>query len=114
MGRIASYQLSLNPNEYVGVNVKGKTRFSAFSIASPDTPTPDLQLQFAYEPSNFDSVPPQAFNLTPFQVFNSWVVCDYTFNYEQSTILYFRVVNEGKAPVILSVHTEIDMKGDGF
>ena len=114
MGRVATYNLPLNPNEFIGVNVKGKTRFSAFALANPDSPSPDLMLEFAYEPSNFNTVPPQTFILTPYQVFNSWVVCDYTFNYEQSTILYFRIKNEGKSPIILSVHTEIDMKGDGF
>lgn len=112
MGRVANYQLSLNPKEYVGVNVRGRTRFSAFDISNPDAPTTDLMLKFAYEPSNFEDN--QFFVLTPFQTFNSWVVCDYVFPYEQSSLIYFSVVNEGKAPVMLSVHTEIDMKGDGW
>ena len=66
----------------------------------------------AYEPSNFEDN--QFFILTPFQVFNSWVVCDYVFPYEQSSLVYFQIVQEGKAPIRLSVHTEIDMKGDGW
>ena len=112
MGRVASYQIPPNPNEYVGVNVKGHTRFSAFDISNPDTPTPNLMIQFAYEPSKFQDN--QCFTLTPFQVFNSWVVCDYVFPYEQSSIVYFKLAQEGKAPVMLSVHTEIDIMGDGF
>lgn len=112
MGRVATYTLEPNPKAYIGVNVKGHTRFSAFSVTSPDSPSPDLMLKFAYEPSNFDDN--QFFILTPFQVFNSWVVCDYVFPYEQSSLIYFSVVNEGKSPVLLSVHTEIDIKGDGF
>ena len=112
MGRVASYQISPNPNEFVGVNVKGHTRFSAFSVSSPESPSPDLMIQFAYDPSNFNDN--QFFTLTPFQVFNAWVVCDYVFPYEQSSLIYFRLAQEGKAPVILSVHTEIDIMGDGF
>ncbi len=112
MGRVASYQISTNPNEFVGVNVKGHTRFSAFSVSNPESPTADLMIQFAYDPSNFNDN--QFFTLTPFQVFNAWVVCDYVFPYEQSSLIYFKLAQEGTAPVILSVHTEIDIKGDGF
>lgn len=112
MGRVASYTIPANPNEFVGVNVKGHTRFSAFDTSSPDTPSPNLMIMFAYEPSNFQDN--QFFTLTPFQAFNSWVVCDYVFPYEQSSIVYFKLAQEGKAPVILSVHTEIDIMGDGF
>ncbi len=112
MGRVAQYQLPLNPNESIGINVRGHTRFSAFSLANPDSPSPDLMIDFAYDPANF--LDNQFFTLTPYQVFNSWVVCDYKFPYEQSSLVYFKIRNEGKSPVILSVHTEIDMKGDGW
>jgi hypothetical protein len=113
MGRVASYTIPANPNEFVGVNVKGHTRFSAFEhMLALIHPSPNLMIMFAYEPSNFQDN--QFFTLTPFQVFNSWVVCDYVFPYEQSSIVYFKLAQEGKAPVILSVHTEIDIMGDGF
>lgn len=112
MGRVASYTIPANPQEYVGVNVRGRTRFSAFDTSSPDSPSPSLMIMFAYDPSNFADN--QFFTLTPFQTFNSWVVCDYVFPYEQSSIIYFKLANEGEEPIILSVHTEIDMKGDGW
>ncbi len=111
MGRVANYQIPDNPNEYIGVNVRGRTRFTAFDESNPDAPTPRLMLKFAYDPSNFADN--QFFTLTPFQVYNSWVVCDYVFPYEQSSIIYFQAVNE-ESRIRLSVHTEIDMKGDGW
>ena len=111
MGRVATYQIPPNPQDYVAVNVRGHTRFSAFDLSNPEIPTPTLLLQMAYEPSNF--VDAQCFFITPQSTFNSWITCDYVFP-DESVLIYFKLANEAKAPVLLSVHTEIELKGDGW
>ncbi len=109
MGRVASYTLSKIP---VGIIVKGKTRFSAFSKNKT------VPFIFSYESDVANMLESGQFFRCNAMMIDSTSMSrhctDYTFP-DEGSLLYFSIDQYSETKDVgLVVHTEIGTIGDGF
>ena len=114
MGRMSQYTLSKEPT---GVILKGHTRISCFARSGvsiteqPYTMSYHSDLQLALDSMQFWRSNPMMLDGTSITRQNA----DYIFP-KEGALLYFYIdaFAEPESDTILTIHTEIEEKGDGF